>query len=80
MAACTMCPNEIAEPRQIVAPHTLTCSPACAQERDRCLQSPAGRTLAAGRRPGRESGERLAPPGGTGTGWALALRRFQRSG
>ena len=34
MAACTMCPLEIAEPRQIVAPHTLTCSPACARERD----------------------------------------------
>ena len=34
MAACTMCSEEIAEPRQIVAPHTLTCSPACARERD----------------------------------------------
>ena len=30
----TMCSDEIAEPRQIVAPHTLTCSPACARERD----------------------------------------------
>ena len=26
-------------------------------------------TLTAGRRPGRESGERLAPPGGARTGW-----------
>ena len=34
MAACTMCSEEIAEPRQIVAPHTLTCRPACARERD----------------------------------------------
>ena len=43
MAACTMCPNEIAEPRQIVAPHTLTCSPACAQERDRWRKRQAAR-------------------------------------
>ena len=37
MAAFTMCSEEIAEPRQIVAPHTLTCSPAWSQRAGRSL-------------------------------------------
>ena len=28
-----MCPNPIPEPRRLVVPHTLTCSPECSHER-----------------------------------------------
>ena len=40
MAACTMCSDEIAEPRHLSPPHTLTCSPACAREREPVAEAP----------------------------------------
>ena len=30
---CSMCPKPIPEPRLLVVPHTLTCSPECSRER-----------------------------------------------
>ena len=37
---CTMCSKPIPEPRLLVVPHTLTCSPECARERTLWLQPP----------------------------------------